>query len=220
MRKDTVNIALVAIIIACVGILFAGFIVELGYSAEEVETVANIVQAVAAVTAVGLGAAFAYRNSVLFRTFEPHINISHAVSHRNIGSAYVHVSVVATLHNSSRVKVTITQGFFQLLQVSPMENDDIATLYAEAFPDILSGEMGEMFDIQWPVMRELPFHFHAEGLVIEPGQSHSEIVEFIVEAGTRTVLVYSYFANAMASGDTNSASGWDLTTPYDIIVSK
>ena len=217
MRKDTVNIALVAIIIACVGILFAGFIVELGYSAEEVETVANIVQAVAAVTAVGLGAAFAYRNSVLFRTFEPHLNITHDVSHRNIGASYVHVSVVATLHNSSRVKVTIADGFFQLLQVSPIDDDDIATLYARAF---LGDETGEMFDIQWPVIRELPFHSHTDRLVIEPGQSHSEIAEFIVEMGTRSVLVYSYFANAMASEDTDSASGWDLTTPYDIVVSK
>ena len=217
MRKDTVNIALVAIIIACVGILFAGFIVELGYSAEEVETVANIVQAVAAVTAVGLGAAFAYRNSVLFRTFEPHINISHAVSHRNIGASYVHISVVATLYNSSRVKVTIADGFFQLLQVSPIDDDDIATLYARAF---LGDETGEMFDIQWPVIRELPFHSHTDRLVIEPGQSHSEIAEFIVEMGTRSVLLYSYFANAMTSEDIDSASGWDLTTPYDIVVSK
>ena len=217
MRKDAINIFLVAVIIACVGILVAGFIVEFGYSVAEVETVANIVQAVAAVAAVGLGAAFAYRNSVLFRTFEPHLNITHDVSHRNIGTSYVHISVVATLYNGSRVKVTITDGFFQLVQVSPIGDDDITTLYALTLPDNVTSEMSE---IQWPVMRELPFHSPTERLMIEPGQSHSEIVEFIVGTGTRTVLVYSYFANAMASGDTDSASGWDLTTPYDIVVSK
>ncbi len=209
MRKDTVNILLVAVIIACVGTLVASFIVDVGWPVAGVESVANIVQAIAAAAAVGLGAAFAYRNSVLFRTFETYINISHAVSHRNIGASYVHVSVVATLYNSSRVKVAITEGFFQLLQVSPTDDDDITTLYAQAFP---GDEIGEMFDIQWPVIHQLPFHSHTDRLVIEPGQSHSEIVEFIVETGTRSVLVYSYFANAMASEDTVSASGWDRTT--------
>ena len=217
MRRDTVNISLVAAIIGCFGILVAGFIVNVGWSAKDVETVANIVQAVAAAAAVGLGAAFAYRNSVLFRTFEPHLDISHAVSHRNVGASYVHVSVVATLYNSSRVKITITEGFFQLLQISPMDDNDIAALYAQTLPD---NETDETFEIPWPVIRELPLHSHLEGLVIEPGQSHSEIAEFIVDRGTRAVLVYSYFANAMAGEAADSASGWDLTTPYDIIVNK
>ena len=217
MRKDTINILLVAVIITCLGILAAGFIVELGYSADEVETVANIVQAVAAAAVVGLGAAFAYRNSVLFRTFEPHIDISHAVSHRNIGASRVHISVVATLHNNSKVKVEISNGYFDLLQISPIDDADIQALYDQTFSD---SESDDVRDIQWPLLDQIPRASDADKLVIEPGQSHVETVEFIVMREVQSVLICSYFENSSANQNTDAAVGWSSTTPYDIVVNK
>ena len=217
MRKDTINILLVTVIITCLGILAAGFIVELGYSADEVETVANIVQAVAAAAVVGLGAAFAYRNSVLFRTFEPHIDISHAVSHRNIGASRVHISVVATLHNNSKVKVEISNGYFDLLQISPIDDADIQALYDQTFSD---SESDDVRDIQWPLLDQIPRASDADKLVIEPGQSHVETVEFIVMREVQSVLICSYFENSSANQNTDAAVGWSSTTPYDIVVNK
>ena len=95
---------------------------------------ADIVQAVATVAAIVIVGVFAWRNLWWLRTFQPHITITHSVSHRPVGTQYIHLAVVATLYNSSRVKVEIQEGVFQLAQVSPIEDDQLLSMYRSAFP--------------------------------------------------------------------------------------
>ena len=94
-----------------------------------------IVQSVITSAAILIGGAFALFKLQLFRDFQPHLTISNAVSHRHIGESYVHIDVTATLHNSSKVKMELREGFFRLQQIAPILDEDIETLYAQVFED-------------------------------------------------------------------------------------
>ena len=69
-------------------------------------------QAIATVVLICVGGIFAYRRLQLFRTFEPHLTISHNIRHRFTGDSYTHIDVTATLHNSSKIHLELREGFF------------------------------------------------------------------------------------------------------------
>ncbi len=204
------------LLLAIVGslVVVSGALTLLPGVASPVKDAAGIVQALAAVAAVVLGGVFAYRNSLLFRTFEPHLTITQAVTHRRIGTQYLHIAVTATPHNSSKVKVEIREGFFRLMQVSPVDDDAVEILYAQTFA------YGERRDLQWPVLDEFRRPGRRNEVVIEPGESRQETCEFIAVMDTQTVIVYSYFYNAQFVEGSESAQGWSATTVYDIVVRK
>ena len=102
---------------------------------ERVEELAGSVQSVVAIVAIVGGGAFAYYKLQIFRVFEPHLTISHEVSHRYIGDNYVHIAVTATLHNSSKVKMELRKGVFLLQQISPLSDEEIEPLYEQVFED-------------------------------------------------------------------------------------
>ena len=123
--------------IAFAGLLVAALVsvnVFLGWNTNPLKLAADIVQGVATVAAIVIGGVFARRNLWWLRTFQPHMTITHLVSHRPVGTQYIHLAVVATLYNSSRVKVGIQEGVFQLAQVSPIEDDQLLSMYRSAFP--------------------------------------------------------------------------------------
>ena len=74
------------LLLAIVGslVVVSGALTLLPGVASPVKDAAGIVQALAAVAAVVLGGVFAYRNSLLFRTFEPHLTVTRSVTHRPI----------------------------------------------------------------------------------------------------------------------------------------
>ena len=198
------------------GLWISGDVFEL--DTEALTNAAEFVVALATVAAIIIGGAFAWRNLWWLRTFQPHITISHAVTHRRIGTQYLHIAVVATLHNSSRVKVEIEEGFIQLLKVSPIEDDDVLALYAETFVVDAEGEAANQTRyIPWPSLQTVRCATEADALVIEPGESHHETVEFIVSDDVNSVIAYSYFYNPNLSRSPDSATDWEATTPYDII---
>ena len=216
MRGDVIGVLLVIAAILGLGIIATAIVAEWGLKTDDFHKVATIVQSVAAVSAVGLGALFAYRNSLLFRTFQPHITITHSVSHRLVGSEYIHLGVVATLYNSSRVKVEIQEGVFQLAQVSPIDDVQLLTMYRAAFPPDGTGDADEVPYIPWPLLDEVRCATETEALVIEPGETHLETAEFIISSQVKSVLLYSYFYNSQSTASNDAATVWTATTPYDI----
>ena len=171
-----------------------------------------LLQGLATVAAVVLGALFAYRKLELFRDFEPHLTVTQSVASRAVGTQYVHISVITTLHNSSKVKVEIRTGFFRIHQIQPMSDEDVVHLYNKAFnPDASS-------DIAWPVLDEVHRQLGPNELIVEPGASHHEPCEFIVTKGVATILVYSYFYNQSHSENSRSAQGWTATTFHDVVL--
>ena len=173
-----------------------------------------LLQGLATVAAVALGALFAYRNSLLFRSFEPHLAVTHTVSHRRVGQNYLHIAVTATLHNTSKVMVVVKEGYIQLSQISPIDDETVEQKYAKVFGD---PDAGDVRNFRWIELDTMLRASDDDALVIEPGESHTELGEFIVSDEVKTVLVYSYFYNSRHSGGARSAPGWTASTVYDIV---
>ena len=172
---------------------------------------ARLFQAVGAVTVIFVGGVFAYWRLQIFRTFQPHLTISHEVSHRFIGDNYVHIAVTANLRNSSRVKIELHKAIFSMQLVSPLSEEEIEALYQETFVDKREK------DLQWRTLHETQRTWIENELVIEPSGSHSETYEFVILSDVRSVAIYTYFYNPESSQRTQSADGWSATTVYDII---
>ena len=173
--------------------------------------VVGIFQSFVTGVAIAFGGLFAVFKLQVFRDFEPHLTISNSVSHRIVGTKHVHIAVIATLHNSSRVEVKPNKGIFRLQQVSPTSDKEIDKLQREVFED------QEYQYIQWPTIDEIEWTPDSGVVSVEPGESHYEAREFIVPAGVRTVIVYTYFYNPKYSEHSESARGWHAITTYDII---
>lgn len=171
-------------------------------------------QAIATVVLICVGGVFAYRRLQIFRTFEPHLTISHNIRHRFIGDNYTHIDVTATLRNSSKVQVEIRKAYFVMQQVSPELDEEIERLYAEVF---IYQEQQEM---QWAVLDRLDFSWERGELVVEPGEAHPESYDFVVPREVTTVRIYTYFYNSQFSPGAQFAEGWVASTVYDIVSNK
>ena len=84
-----------------------------------IKDMAGGIQSALTVFAIVVGGVFALFKLQVFRTFEPHLTITHEVHHRYVGDSYVHIDVTATLRNSSRVAVGLREGEFSIQQVNP-----------------------------------------------------------------------------------------------------
>ena len=214
MRWDKKGLLLALIItVVIVSVPVAGiFILDaILDSLRRVGLAAGVLQGYITVVAIIAGGAFAIYRFRIFRTIEPHIIVSHAVSHRLVGDSYVHIFVTAMLHNGSRVEVEIREATFALQMISPMTDFAVEIFVAEA-----SG--GENPDyIQWPTLHDEMRSWNENELVVEPGASHSVSIEFIVSRDVRAVLIDTYFYNQTYKGHSMSSQGWGVTTAYDII---
>ena len=172
--------------------------------------IASIIQSFAAALAIVAGGIYALYKFQVFRTLEPHLTIEHRISHRRLSDSYVHIALTAILHNSSRVHVELREGLFRLQGVSPATDDEIELLYSKVFAD------RDFSNIQWPTLDEVDRDWNQGELVVEPGESHPETIEFIVSASDyESVLIYTYFYNPAHSP--GSAQGWTATTVHDIV---
>ena len=168
---------------------------------------AGIIQAVVTALAILFGGLLAAVKWEVFRDFEPHLTIAHEVSHRPVGDSYVHIDVTATLHNNSKVKVELREGFFLLQQIAPVSDPEVELLYDAVFVH------REYDDFQWPSLDEVERRWERDECVVEPGEMHQELCEFIVSSGIETVMLYTFFTNSKAS----QPRGWEASTVYDII---
>ena len=177
-----------------------------------IRDVVSIVQGFVWALLILAGGVFAYRKLELFRDFEPHLTVTQSVASRAVGTQYAHISVMTTLHNSSKVKVEIRKSFFRIYQIQPLRDDYVELLYKQAFnPD-------DPQNIEWPLLDEIHRQRDPNKLIVEPGESHYEPSEFIISKDTRTILVYSYFYNHAHSEGSRSAQGWTATTFHDIVL--
>lgn len=169
---------------------------------------AGTVQSWATVAALAVAGIFAILRFEIFREFAPHVTITQTITHRAIGDNYVHLFVIATLHNSSKVRVDFRKGYFRLQQISPASDEEVENLYADVYVNRANR------DLQWPTLDEAPREWSYNDLIVEPGESHQETCEFIVARGIRTVLVDTYVYNTKRPA---VPEGWGTTSAYDIM---
>ena len=146
MSNETKGMVAIAVAIAFAAVFL---IVLSGFNLNKAEGLVAIGQGFATVVAIALAGLFAVQKFSVFRTFYPHLTISHEVTHRFIGNSYVHISVTAILQNNSNVKVGLQSAFFRLQQIAPISDEDVEAYRAEVFVE------GMYENIQWPTLEEV-----------------------------------------------------------------
>lgn len=174
---------------------------------------AGIIQAVVTALAIIFGGLLAAVKWEVFRDFEPHLTIDHVINRRPIGESYVHIDVTATLHNNSKVKVELRDGFFLLQQIAPMSDREVELLYDAVFVH------RDYDDFQWPSLDEVERRWERDECVVEPGGTHQELCEFIIASDIETVMLYTFFTNS-GYPKSSQTRGWKAATVYDIIVGE
>ena len=209
MKVSNEDIGLAAIIVA---IAFAALSLGLfsDWNLGKADSIVAVVQGFATVVAIGLAGLFAYQKLNVFRTFYPHLTISHEISHRFVGDSYVHLSVTAILQNNSNVKIDIQEAFFWLQQIAPLPDEDVEAYRAEVFAERKYASM------RWPTLEEVHLNWHRNELIVEPGGSHRETLDFVVLKEVETVRVYTYFYNPNFSEQSGNSEGWQAIMAYDI----
>lgn len=204
----------------------SAFSILLGVIKEWLPVVGGLVVAAA-------GGFLTWRNAQIFRAKAPHIVVEHQVSHRSIGSQYVHIFVTAVLHNRSRVHIELLDGFASIQQIKPISDAGVEQLYRQVFVE------KEHDNLQWPDLDSLRHRWDKDGLLVEPGETETEIFDFVVQRGVTSVAVSTYFYNSRTMGKIPDGTelveirrrkkrfrrwltekgpiGWGRTTVYDII---
>ena len=199
------------VVVLGIALFFVGAVLGITWTTDvSFRDSAIAVQAIGTTSAICAGGFFAITKARMFRAFEPHLTITHVVSHRRIGESYVHITVTAKLRNSSKVHIEIKRGQFAVQQLSPTFDEDVENYYLQAFEDKTRD------DLPWPTLYEYQRDFEDAKLMIEPGESHPETVEFIVSRDVRSVLLYTYFYNASYPRLAQTAEGWQAVTAYDL----
>ena len=175
---------------------------------------ANIALALVTILAVLVGGLFAAIKFDLFRESEPHLTISHAINNRNIADSYVHLDVTAVLHNSSRVKVELNRGLFTLQEIAPVLDDQELEDRLEA-RDLIAENLPFS---QWAILDQFSCDWSDSALVIEPGQTFQQTVEFVISREITTVAIHTFFYNSRYAEGLEQPEGWNITAVYDIFV--
>jgi hypothetical protein len=196
------------------GLIWLAFVLYFSLSdRDSVKDLTQIIQASVTSVAIVMGGFFAIVKLELFRDFAPHLTIGHQISHRRIGNSYVHVGVVVTLRNSSKVAMKIRRGEYLVQQVSPVTDAKIESLNIY-LPDAESNY------IEWPVLDEQERIWNEEELIIDPGESRQEAFESVIPRHTDSILIYSYFNNQKYKPGFKLAQGWSATSFYDIVPAR
>ncbi len=198
--------------IALILLLLAGIsaLTETSYASLLLSNKLTIVNLTIASFAIIAGGSFAFYRLEAFRTFQPHLTIAHKISHRAISAEYVHIAVTATLHNSSKVKIDIREGFFLWQRIAPLPNEDVEALYRRMFVN------KEFEDIPWSVGDAVERFWNKNEVIVEPGETHQEVGEFIISTDVDSIAIYTYFYNPKFSKYADNAQGWGATSFYDI----
>ena len=111
-----------------------------------------------------------------------------------LSDEYVYIAVTATLHNTSRVNIEFLNGYSRIQQVTPIEREEIESLYGESFQAQYSGYF------QWPTLDYHAAGWEKDGLTVEPEEKETQTFEFIVSREVESVIITTYFYNSRVVG--------------------
>ena len=209
----------IAIALLLIVSLFAGSVILANIEKlSGVKDLSSVFQAGVAVIAIVAGGIIALFRLEAYRDFEPHVDVTHETTYRIMNDTYAHINVRTTLHNTSKVKVEFTRAMLSIQRVLPMSNEEIKRVHDQVFIS------KEHQDMQWPILGVLENTWNPGELVVEPGEKHSEMHEFIVlleDASTVKILTYYYDQRSRRqSGNQYEQSdefGWQAVTFLDIL---
>ncbi|MCY4475021.1 MAG: hypothetical protein OXC83_06245 [Chloroflexi bacterium] len=195
-----------------VGLLLVGAVLAMdAWLGVSLVKASSIMQALVTVVAIGVGGVWAFYKLGIFREFQPHLTITQETSHRRIGDTYIHISIQATLRNTSRVAVEIRQASFRMQQLAPFSDEEVEILYSD-FQEKPENEKA----VPFPNYSEFSRRWGPGDLVIEPGETETERYEFIVGDEFNSVILSSFFVDSTKRTGPGFERGWEAVSVYDV----
>ena len=113
----------------------------------------------------------------LFRESEPHLTVTQTIHTQELGQSYRLVAVTSILHNKSRVLVSPTEAWCRLAQTSPLTDEEVKTIFAEALIE-RSDLLEEQF--AWPILAQANKAWDPGEMTIEPNENSPVVFQFII----------------------------------------
>ena len=208
-------IAIVAIILLSIAIAFLlnALLPDSGHA----RNIASIIQSFVTAIAILAGAYYAQTRLHVFRTFKPHLTIDQEVTHRRLGEEHIHIGVTTILRNNSQVHVGLQEAFAVVAGMSPTVTSPISVQEVDYLYSTRTAGSGPP-RIRWPEIERQDPKWDTGEFVVEPGEAHAELFEFIIDRQVyESVLVYTYFHNPQYKDGDGTAKGWAAATVYDIM---
>ena len=185
---------------------------------ETLETIVVIVDGndlrnIATALAISAGVATAWYKLDIFREFEPHVTIEQTIKSQPLGDSYLLIVATAVLTNNSKVLVKPVEGYCRLAQLSPLDDSRIVEIYVDA----LREGNGDHEQFGWPILKEIKRKWTDGDISIEPGESHQETYQFIVDGATRSVVALTAIYNPSYRKELGGrAEVWRCYAFYDV----
>ena len=163
-----------------------------------------------------MGGFVAYRKLEIFRDFEPHLTVSHRMSHRPMGAGYRVLTITADLRNDSKVSTSIQSGYFRICWLAPHSPENIESIMDNSRINQNSDDDSLVIgDLILGTISYLDISTE-EDIIIEPGETHSETYNFPLRDDVlESVFIETYFANPKWTSEGSSARFWGARSPYD-----
>ena len=178
------------------------------------------IYAIASITALITIGLYYYTRRIANRSFIRYLDVSHKISHRSIGDQYLHISVKSVLHNTSKVKIDVLNGFTIVQRIMPgLNEEDIKRMY-----DQVRSEKNCDF-IQWPDIEKCNHSWKDDELIIEPGETRTTTCQFLRPNDVESIMVRTFFwKQGFSEGSPyldspfseGYANGWGEATVYSI----
>lgn len=181
---------------------------------DRIEKIASIVQSVATVGAVIVGALWTYWLFVENREQLPRAKVEHAVQTVGLSNKSRLLRLDVTVENSSKVLLTLQAGAVRIQQIAPLLDCDPGAGTQCPKGAILTGRTptlpGERL-VRWPLIAAWNSTGGGEITELEPGEQEKIAFDFVVPSTARSIQIYSYFANVKKEG-----IGWKTITIHDL----
>ncbi len=173
---------------------------------EIIKNIFDIIQAIATVFAIIIGGIWSYMLFIRKRQKYPRANITHNITHRQIGNKKILLHVAVTITNVGDVLIALVSGETRIQQILPLSLELLKSINQG---DKLPPEGNT--EIEWPIIDSRESEW--QNNQIEPGENDQLHYDFILDDSIKIIEIYSHFKNAKIP---QKDIGWNTTTIYDI----
>lgn len=175
----------------------------------QIKDVADIAQSIVTILAILVSGIWGYWLFVQNRQRYPRARLTHAIAHRAIAEDKVLLHVTVTVHNIGNILLSLVNAETRVQQMFPPPPELLDSIGQGIDP-----VPGEKTEIEyWPLLDAHETSFEKGSCEIEPGESQDIHHDFVLDANTQTIVVYSYFKNETKR---HREIGWDITTLYEL----
>ena len=170
------------------------------------------VESLCTILAILIGGWWSWRLYRQKRQRYPHVKISHEVFFLRLPDGRVALRLTVTVTNIGSVLIRLSEGRFWIQQLEPVTEGILAQIHSSTF------KAAGGLEIEWPLASDSR-QLRGDPREIEPYESDSIHVDFILSADTATINAYSYLSNEKKTqffGIPTREIGWRTDTIHHV----